>query len=436
MLAGNTARRWLTPTDEAFSPFGTKVLLLLVFVSMLFVIPNPKSWNDASRLAAIESVVERGTLVIDNSTFVGTGDKIFVNGHFYSDKTPLSTLFGALVYYPLHALGFRLSLDWSVAYFCITFFTVKALWILSLLAFHATLGLMRANQGTRAIHTLALGLASIHLSWSSVYNNHSLAASLITIAFYFYMRSRHAARPARDMFVSGFLFSLAGHMDVPTMAFYATFLTLILLDPRRRKYVMHYLLPGLILAVPALAMNYSITGRFAPLQTNPAYFDYPGSPWKGAEKLSGTEMNSLTFLFSYALDCLLGRRGFLLYNPLLFAFIPRLVREMFGRTDFWKEAIGIGVTSAVIMFYYFLYTSNYGGASYSIRWFVPLLPLLYLGGFGFFANFYGLKKKAFSLVFAASVCIAGIGMTNPWAEGKWNQTPLVDNVLSLFHALF
>jgi hypothetical protein len=129
-------------------------------------------------------------------------------------------------------------------------------------------------------------------------------------------------------------------------------------------------------------------------------------------------------------------RGFLLYNPLLFAFIPHLVREMFGRTDFWKESIGIGVTSAVVMFYYFLYTSNYGGASYSIRWFVPLLPLLYLGGYGFFVNFHGLKKKAFALVFAASVGIAGIGMTNPWTKGKWSQAPLVDNVMSLFHTLF
>jgi hypothetical protein len=435
MPACNDVHPWIASLDDVFSPFGKNILLFLALVSILIVIPDPKSWNDESRLAAIESVVERGTLVIDNSTFVGTGDKIFVNGHFYSDKTPLSSLMGAVVYFPLHMLGFRLSQDASVAYYCITFFTVKALWILSLLAFHATLGLMRGNPATRAVHTLAFGLASIHLSWSTVYNNHSLAASLITIAFHFYMRSRQTGRPARDMFVSGFLFSLAGNIDVPTTAFYATFLVLILLDASRRKHVTHYLLPCLILAIPALAMNYSITGGFGPLQTDPSYFDYPGSPWKGAEKLSGTEMNSLPFFLSYALNCLFGRRGFLVYNPLLLAFIAHLVRGMFGRTDFRKESIGIGITSAVVMLYYFLYTSNYGGESYSIRWFVPLLPLLYLGGYGFFANFCGLKKKAFALVFAASVCISAIGMINPWAGSTWSQTPLIDNVLSLFHAL-
>jgi hypothetical protein len=436
MPTGNDAHRWSASLDNVYSPFGKITLLFLALVSILIVIPYPRSSNDQSRLAAIESVVERGTLVIDNSTFVDTRDKIFVNGHFYSDKTPLSSLIGAVVYLPLHYLGFRLSLGWSVAYFCITFFTVKALWVLSLLAFHATLGLMRGNQATRTIHTLAFGLASLHLSWSSVYNNHSLAASLITIAFYFYMRSRQTARPARDMFASGLLFSLAGNIDVPTAAFYTTFLLLILLDAARRRHVAHYLLPALILAVPALAMNYSITGGFAPLQTDPAYFDYPGSPWKGAEKLSGTEMNSLPFFLSYTLDCLFGRRGFLLYNPLLFAFIPYLVREMFGRSGFKKESIGIVITSAIIMLYYFLYTSNYGGDSYSIRWFVPLLPLLYLGGYGFFDNFSGFRKKAFVLVFAAAVCISAIGMTNPWAESRWSRTPLINNVLSLLHRLF
>src|SRR5262245_39218547 len=68
-------------------------------------------WNDGSRLATVESLVDFHTLAIDDSIFVrplldqvedaspypahepllenGTKDKLFIDGHFYSDKSPV-----------------------------------------------------------------------------------------------------------------------------------------------------------------------------------------------------------------------------------------------------------------------------------------------------------------------------------------------------------
>ena len=71
------------------------------------------SWNDASRLATIESLVERGTWQIDQSPFLRlTGDKIFLQGHFYSDKPPLLQVFSAVPYSVMyHILGLRLKPD-------------------------------------------------------------------------------------------------------------------------------------------------------------------------------------------------------------------------------------------------------------------------------------------------------------------------------------
>ena len=48
------------------------------------------SFNDRSRMAAIESLVQRGTWVIDESPFSRTVDRIYADGHFYSDKPPSS----------------------------------------------------------------------------------------------------------------------------------------------------------------------------------------------------------------------------------------------------------------------------------------------------------------------------------------------------------
>src|SRR5262249_41443734 len=73
--------------------------------------PYAASWNDGSRLATVESLVERHTFRIDDSLFVkvpppapdrpapyppadpllsarGTADKLLIGGHYYSDKSP------------------------------------------------------------------------------------------------------------------------------------------------------------------------------------------------------------------------------------------------------------------------------------------------------------------------------------------------------------
>src|SRR5436309_2084542 len=92
---------------------GLFVLLGAGAVALFSARPYAGSWNDSSRLAAVESLVDHHTFAIDHSIFVqvptpasldtptpyppddpclmkqGTCDKLFINGHFYSDKPPL-----------------------------------------------------------------------------------------------------------------------------------------------------------------------------------------------------------------------------------------------------------------------------------------------------------------------------------------------------------
>jgi hypothetical protein len=39
-------------------------------------------------MATVQTLVEQGTFIIDRTEFNRTGDKVFIDGHFYSDKTP------------------------------------------------------------------------------------------------------------------------------------------------------------------------------------------------------------------------------------------------------------------------------------------------------------------------------------------------------------
>src|SRR3989338_8238197 len=93
------AGKWLwhhPPLEKFLIPYknfvcmpNKKILFVLLFLFYASLVKTDVSWNDGSRFASVESMVERGTLAIDNSSFFNsTSDKIFYNGHFYSDKAP------------------------------------------------------------------------------------------------------------------------------------------------------------------------------------------------------------------------------------------------------------------------------------------------------------------------------------------------------------
>src|SRR5207247_6697120 len=103
------------------SPSRERLALALVILgaSVLAVAgarPYAGGWNDGSRLATVECLVDYHTLAIDRSIFVqvpppegshtpspypldepdllryGTGDKLLIQGHFYADKSPVPAL--------------------------------------------------------------------------------------------------------------------------------------------------------------------------------------------------------------------------------------------------------------------------------------------------------------------------------------------------------
>jgi hypothetical protein len=409
----------------------SRKIFVFVFIASLLITPKVRSWNDASRMATIQSLVEKQTFVIDDSVFVDTSDKVYINEHFYSDKPAMPSIIGAIIYLPLYHFGIKLDHGWNFAYYLITLFTVKILWLMGLLAFYSALEFSKINDRNRLWLTFALGIASLHLTWSSTFNNHSLAASLLIIGFYFLLKSSRSVSIKRNLFFAGFFISLAGTVDVPTAAFYFGFLLYILINSNLRGKSLFYLLPLMLTVLPALSVNYYISGSLIPVQIKSVYFDFPGSPWISSNVLSGIQVNQGVFLLVYSVSSLLGPRGFLLYNPLLLVALPCLIREIRKGQPFRREALVIGCVSLIIVFYYLLFTNDYGGRSYSIRWFVPLLPLLFFFIHPFFENFNLKRRRIFMSLFSISTVIACIGMINPWSNNSLSQIPLLSNIKAL-----
>lgn len=393
-------------------------------------------WNDASRMATIQSLVEKQSYVINESVFVETGDKVFINGNFYSDKPTIPSILGAIIYLPLYHLGIKLDYGRNLAYYLITLFTVKLFWVMGLTAFYLTLGFCNINERNRLWLTFALGIASLHLTWSSTFNNHSLAASQLIIGFYFLLKAKQFKSVKKNLFKAGFFLSLAGLSDMPTAIFYVTFSIYIFKNFNSYKKILSYFIPLFFTVLPALYINYYISGSFLPVQLNQDYFTYPGSPWIGSSELSGIKTNQIAFFLSYSFSSLLGHRGFLLYNPLLLIALPYLIIETRKHHFFRQEALVIGFASLSIILYYFLFTNNYGGWSYSIRWFVPLLPLLFFFIHPFFENYSLKKRQLFITLFSISTITSCIGLINPWSSQSLDNVPIVSNIKALITYLF
>src|SRR6478735_475694 len=105
---------------------GSRVVLLLAaLLAVISARPYAGSWNDGSRLAQVESLVDRHTLSIDDSIYInpslaatvspypnipglralGTYDKLLIDGHYYSDKSPAPQVLMAGAYQLWRWLG-------------------------------------------------------------------------------------------------------------------------------------------------------------------------------------------------------------------------------------------------------------------------------------------------------------------------------------------
>lgn len=404
-------------------------------MGLVTINPRINGWNEASRMALTQSLVERGSLSIDESTFISTGDKVYIRGHYYSDKPVMPALLATIVYAPLYALGLELDYGYNLSYYLIILMTMKVFWILSILAFRQALQLTAAKPSQIPLLTFIYALASLTFTWSSTFNNHSLAGSSLMIALYFYLKAKDSASNATFLW-SGFMFGLAAAMDIPTVVFLVGFGSLMVLNSSSRMAVMSFTAGAIVPVSIHLAVNYAIGGTLLPLQINPEFFQFEGSVWTTPQALSGTTLNPISFALPYAFLSLFGVKGFIWYNPILFLLLPIMYQHLRKKGRFQQETATILAGTLILMTYYFLYSSNYGGWSYSIRWFIPPLSLMmfYLFDLGDWSFEPG-KRYALWGLLIISVIVASIGIINPWSNQDLHPIPIIANLMQLLKFL-
>lgn len=382
---------------------GLLVLVVAGGIAFLAATREARSWNDGSRLATVESLVERGTWAIDDSVFVkvpqpgsgwpspyaaddallqarGTQDKLLIDGHYYSDKSPVPALPLAGLYGFLRWQGMlgvaddpatfcwvmclaSAGLAYVVAVFCV--------WRIGL-----PLGL---GDGTRLLLTASFAVATVSLTYARAVNNHvlllAIAAAIWLQLAWLAQRSSTVGRFA----VLGLLAGLAYTIDLgagpPLLV-----VTFLLACWRGRSVGLP--LVFLLAALPCVALHHGLTyliaGTWLPANALPEFLAWPGSPFN-AGNITGTwGHESIGDFALYALDLLFGKKGFVLHNlPVLLALVALPVVWLRAREK--AEVASAALLCLGVWLVYAAGSTNASGGCVSVRWFVPLLvPAFYV----------------------------------------------------------
>jgi hypothetical protein len=395
------ARRW----------FG--VILFLAFMLFWVVLTkvHTHSWQEESRMATVQTLVEQGTFIIDHTEFNRTGDKVFINEHFYSDKTPLLSVMTAGAYAILHNV-FGLTLDPTICVpdedaaacraFTLTGTRFTAFYWLTLIFIGGAASLLvvlfwRAMLAAGASGTLAtalavaLGLASPLAPYSIVFAGHVSAALCLFAGFYLLIKTSRlealagsgntlttapakASTPKRSgrlLFWAGLLISLSANIDLMLAIFIVAFGLWVLLT--RWRLIVPYAVGAFIPFAVSAAINYWAAGTIVPLYFDPKAYDFVGTVLNTT--VGGTNgFYSLEFGLRYTYDMFVGQRGLFSFTPMLiFAFIGMVVAFQQRRQRGLIAAVLGG--SLIFAAYLILRTDNFGGLAWGTRWFVPLVPV-------------------------------------------------------------
>ena len=380
---------------------GRGIVLAAVVLAALSARPYAGAWNDGSRLATVESLADRGTLAIDDSTFVrvpadgptpypphdallrekGTLDKLLIDGHYYSDKSPVPALLLAGAYRAWRAATGLTARD-RPDLFCLvmTLASSGAAYAVAVGCVYALGGCLGLAPRPRLALTTSFALATVALPYARHVNNHVLllgvtAALTLGLARLVWEGAASWRRPAALGALTGFGYTI--DLGVGPVLFAAA-LALVAWRCRRAAPVAAFVVAALPWLALHHAVNYAVGGTLAPANAVAEHLRWPGSPF-GEHNMTGGWKHATAGRFAlYALGLLVGQRGFLVYNPALLLALPALVLLWRERNERPGLLFAVCLSGGVWLMYA-VNSNNGSGRCLSVRWFVPLLaPGYYL----------------------------------------------------------
>jgi len=409
--------------------------------------PYAGGWNDGAWLAAVEALVDHGTLAIDTSIYVdpsradpaaptpyprhrlqlmtrGTLDKLYIDGHYYSSRPPVPALLLAGGYAVLQQMTGLVAREHPDRFaYVMTLLFVGLPWIVAMVCTDCLVRRILPSPLLALGITASFALATTALSYTRHVNSHLLLMGIAAAL----MLGLHQLRPAepdgpRAVALPAVLGSLAGlgyTVDLGVGPVLVLTLTPLVVHRVRGARSRPRLAAYLLAAVPWIALhhavNYSIGGTLIPASAVPAYSRWPGSPFDEANLTGRFVHHDPAHVLGYALGLLVGPRGFLLHNPmLLLAAAGGVALCLRPDLEERSELLFAAAWSVGTWLLYALGSVNYGGASASIRWFLPLLVP------GFFVLSVMLREAPWRAAEFGVLSVGGLVFSiQLWRNGPW-----------------
>jgi len=403
-------------------------LILLVF--LYYGKRPPFTPLEESRLATIESLVNGNGFVINDSLFVGTVDKVLIGGNFISTKPPVLSVLGALV-----IKIEQFFLPWSfthtfVSFGLVNFYYYSLLIIFVILPFGLAVYLadkllFQWDIRYRYFLLSVFAFLSLWFVYLWRFTNHVIAASFLFVGIYFYL-TKDKPTP-RLLFLSGLFTSGAVVFELSVVVWYLVLL--VLWWWRERSKVVWYLVGSIPFFALHLFLSFVSSGSLWPVYLRTGLYQYPGSYWLNPQGIDSLHQSKLLYLF----NLLLGTHGLFFYSPVYLFSLIGLGKALKDK-KFKVPAILTIIGLFVFILFYWLKTSNYGGVAFGLRWFIILIPILWLW---FVYYFHQKQELSLRMLVAATwsllaviigvlnpllvqvEIIKGVDLFFPWLAGVW-----------------
>lgn len=408
------------------------VFAFFIIILILFTQSFINSTNPASRFLTMESIVERGTFII-NEKHIYTDDKMIREGNYYSSKPPVLTVMGSGIYYILHkAFNQRLPQEpyyftANLSVYIITLILVGIPFLLLLFFFYKTLKILKINSEYQVVLLIGLGLGTLYLTYSITLNNHLPAGAFLFISFYYLLKIKfnQSDNYKKYFFLSGLFASLALVIDLAALFFFILFFFYLIYSFPFKKSI-YFISAAAPIFIIHLFFTYHITGDFLPVQFHPEFSNNFSTHQKAVwSQLGGGNEKINRNLFVYIINILFGTHGLFSYSPILLFALYAILKEIKNKLEFRREAILILSGFATVLLFCILKLKVYTGSAFGFRWFIALTPLLYFFNILLFRNRPSRKFMTFfNTALVISVSIALIGFLNPWPNYMVNiSTP-------------
>lgn len=420
--------RSVNSPQQAAKWAGYAVWALTSAVALTGARDYASGWNDGSRLATVECLVDFHTLAIDESVFLkvpyaklgtgepfpypieyqdtwlqGTKDRVRVGGHDYSHKAPLPAVLMAGEYAVWRALGGP-SARQRCDEFCywMTLGSAGVAYVAAVVCTFYLGGALGLPLPLRLAATGSFACSTVTMAYARHTNDHIVVLALACGIMLSLVRLPHNLSTNGDrrpplawprLALAGALAGVAYATDLGAGPL-LLLATLAVVAYRLRNW--RALAIVALAAAPSIiahhAINFAIGGTLKPLGSVPEYFDWPGTPFH-RENLTGFWNHASPRAFVlYALAMLLDPltrplmgfpgpgapwRGFLPHNLPLLLLMPGLVTLWRRRPREWVEAMIWAAWAIATWLVYAALSVNFSGDCCTIRWFVPLIAAGY-----------------------------------------------------------